>query len=195
MTEEKFVLGTTENIIDNKKEKRNYGNKYQKDKHTISVEDYIFKKLVGIQGKRTKGELLDNLVELHNAIEPLLEDKHECKKCRNDIDDIPINANLDTLRHCDIDKNSNCKGSISTKLKIKKDVNGIVIGNKLYHKHNEEDNIHNDCPFCKKELNSEDGINFKCIDCNKEFEFGLKEKISKTKKEKVSNDNMTKLTF
>lgn len=178
MTEEEIVFNKIRmpDIVESKKNKgKDYGNKYQKNRNSISIIDKTFKKLNEIQGQKkfkTKGELFEYLIDLENGIQPLLETKHECKECGKLLD-IHKNANIDRLMHRDLDKDSVCNGSILCKFKIKKDTDGMIIGDKLYHKNIEknkkDDNDKGECPHCHKHKLIFDKDLVQCTDCNKKF--------------------------
>lgn len=166
MTDEEIVFNKMRipDIVE--KNKKDYGNKYQKNRNTVSVIDKTFKKLNEIQDQKkfkTKGELFEYLIDLENGIQPLLEVKHECKKCGGQLD-LPKNVNIDRLIHRDLDKDSNCSGSILCKFKIKKDADGVIIEDKL-----KNDNGGGECPNCHQHKLMFNRDIIQCTDCNKKF--------------------------
>ncbi len=175
MTDEEIVFNKIRipDIVESKKNidkyKKDYGNKYQKNRNTVSVIDKIFKKLNEIQDQnkfKTKGELFEYLIDLENGVQPLLEVKHECKKCGGQLD-LPKNVNIDRLIHRDLDKDSNCNGSILCKFKIKKDADGVIIEDKLKNK--KDDNGGGECPNCHQHKLIFNKDTVQCTDCNKKF--------------------------
>lgn len=127
MTEEDIIFderSVSEIVQEQKKARKDYGNKYELNRSTISVVDTLFERLEAIQtrkGFKKKGELLEYLVEVEEISKPKTETIYECKKCHQKVD-AHKDININRLIHKDLCKDSPCNGSIITKQKIKIEV-------------------------------------------------------------------------